>query len=68
MRREAGATQGFVGFIDLCQQLNVGPGIAGGKAMATPRLDPHLAGGHVAAYQPRHLRPAQPRQFPEIAA
>src|SRR5271157_6036523 len=63
-----GATQGFVGFIDLCQQLDVGSGIAGGKAMATASLDPHLARGHVAAYQSRELRPAQPRHLSDVAA
>lgn len=63
----SGTAESFVGLIDLGQQLDVGLGIATGKAMPVATLDPHLTGGQVAANQSRNLCPAQPRHLADVA-
>lgn len=45
-----GTAQGFVGCIDLRQQLDIGSRVAAGEAMAATGLHPYLPRGHVAAH------------------
>ena len=59
--------QGFVRFVHLRQQLDVGPREAALKTVAAVAGHLHLAVFHVPRHQQRHLRPASPRHFLHVA-
>src|ERR1700730_3380259 len=62
-----GTAQGFVGFIDLRQQLDIGSRIAAGEKMAGTGFEPHPPPSHLGAQYPRKLCAAQPSHLSDVA-